>query len=114
MTIASEPTSVAGDRAENIAVLGGVKTGDVGLARAVVDTAPNVVPGNGRRPFPTTPLAFLIAISAASIVVAAIALGEFVFGDREPERANALQPQSNSTGPSPTPTAAPPTHAVLV
>src|SRR5437588_9716640 len=114
MTTASEPTSAAGDRAENIAVRGGVKSGDVDLAWAVVDTAPNVVPGDGRRPFPKTPLAFLTAIAAASIVVAAIAVGAFVFGDRDSERANALQPQSNSTGPFPTPPAALPTHAALV
>jgi hypothetical protein len=94
MTTASEPASVAGDRAEN--------------------TAPDVVPGDDRRPLPKTPLAFLAAIAVAAIAVAATALGAFVFGDREPERANAPQTQSISTGPFPTPPAVLPTDAVLV
>jgi hypothetical protein len=114
MITASEPTSVAGSRAERTGVLGGLKTGDVDLGWAVVDTAPDVVPGDDRRPLPKTPLVFLGAIAMAAVAVAATALGAFVFGDREPERANGLQTHSTSAGPLPTPPAAPPTHAVLM
>jgi uncharacterized protein DUF732 len=60
-------------------------------------TVPDAAPGDGRRPVPKTPLAFL-----AAIAVAGVALGAFVFGGREPQRVNTL-----------TAVAEPPSHDVL-
>src|SRR5262245_53393280 len=87
MITASEPTSVSGDGAATSAVPGGAQTGDVDLVWATVDPVPDAAPGGGRRPLPKTPLAFV-----AAIAVAGVALGAFMFGEREPERVSTLTP----------------------
>jgi uncharacterized protein DUF732 len=91
MITASEPTSVHGDGAATSAVPGGVTTGDADLVWAMVDTVPDVAPRDRRRPLPKTVLAFVAAIG-----VAGVALGAFVFGDREPESVNTLTPVAQS------------------
>jgi hypothetical protein len=78
------------------------------LAWAVTHTALDVVPGDGRRPLSKTLVAFL-----AGVAVAAVALGAFMLGQREPERVNKPPTQQTSTALLPAPAAALPSHEVL-
>lgn len=99
----NEPTTVARDGAETTVVPSEAQTGAVDLAWSAADTAPYVeAPADGRRPLPKTLLAFL-----AGVAVAAIALGAFVLGTREPERVNTAPTPPASTTPSPIPSSAP-------
>jgi hypothetical protein len=107
MNILSGPTSIARDGVETTAVPGGVQTGNVAAAWSVTDAAPDVVSGDSRHLPPRT----LLAIPAG-IAVAAVTLGAFAFGEREPGRVNALSAQSTFTALPPAPVAASPGHEV--
>ncbi|MBO0881422.1 MAG: DUF732 domain-containing protein, partial [Mycobacterium sp.] len=99
----NEPTTVARDGAETTVVPSDAHTSAVELAWSAADTAPYVeAPADGRRPLPKTLLAFL-----AGVAVAAITLGAFVLGTREPERVNTAPTPPASTAPSPIPSSVP-------
>jgi hypothetical protein len=99
---ANEPNTADGDSEETTVAPSETQTGAGDLAWSAADTAPDVETfTDGRRPLPKTLLAFL-----AGIAVAAVALGAFVLGQREPPQVNTAPPQPSSTAPSPTPSIA--------
>jgi type IV secretory pathway VirB10-like protein len=99
---ASEPNTADGDSEETTVAPSEAQTGAVDLAWSAVDTAPDVEAFiDGRRPLPKTLLAFL-----AGVVVAAVALGAFALGQREPTQENTAPTQPTSTAPSSTPSMA--------
>jgi hypothetical protein len=103
----SEPNTAAHDGEETCFVPSFVssdaQTGAVNLAWSAADTTPEVdVPADSHRPLSKTLLAFL-----AGVGVAAVALGAFVLGEREPEIVNTAPTQQTSAAPSPTSSVAP-------
>jgi type IV secretory pathway VirB10-like protein len=98
----SEPNTADRDSAETTLAPSDAQTSAVNLAWSVGDTAPDVEAyAEGRRPLPRTLLAFL-----AGVAVAAVALGAFLLGLRQPDDDDTAPTQPISTAPSPTPSAA--------